>query len=63
MAYVTNGANTDVQLLDMVSARCIVTLPAFKPQNIANALWGFAKLGHNPGNEFLDLAGRYHIMQ
>lgn len=49
----------DVELLQMIAARAMATLQSFKPQNIANLLWGFAKLGYNAGAEFLDLAGTH----
>lgn len=48
---------SDTQLLDVLAARSLASMQSFKPQNIANALWGFAKLGYNPGAAFMDVAG------
>ena len=31
-------------------------MPHFKPQEIANTLWAFATLGHDPGAVLLDAA-------
>lgn len=29
-------------------------MPRFKPQEIANTLWSYATLGHDPGSSLLD---------
>lgn len=52
-----SNIRTDTTLLQLIADRSIATMHLFKPQNIANMLWAFAKVGYHPGMQFLELAG------
>lgn len=40
--------------LQVAASRASQTLPDFTPQAIANIMWAFAILAHNPGQQLLD---------
>lgn len=43
-----------MQLLQVAASRASQTLPEFTPQAIANIMWAFAILAHNPGEQLLE---------
>ena len=43
--------------MDAAARQAVMTMQHFKPQEIANTLWSFATLGHDPKEQLLDAMG------
>ena len=44
--------------MQVAASRAAQTLPDFTPQAIANIMWAFAILAHNPGSQLLDAVSK-----
>ena len=44
--------------IQVAASRAAQTLPDFTPQAIANIMWAFAILAHNPGQQLLDAVSK-----
>ena len=45
-------------VIQVAASRAAQTLPDFTPQAIANIMWAFAILAHNPGSQLLDAVSK-----
>ena len=52
-AFAKMGHRPDEAALPVLVDVCLVQMVAFKAQELANCLWGFASMGVYPGDEFL----------